>query len=100
MNLLIHPLTEITVDTSFEICISFGDTNIQFSPFGGTWSGTGIGINNGLFSPLSAGIGTHKLLYSNHQPITDSWNNDSLEITEKTLPNINYTHDSIICIDQ
>ena len=48
MNLLIHPLPVINLDTSFEICISFGDTNIQFSPFGGTWSGTGIDINSGI----------------------------------------------------
>ena len=99
MNLLIHPLPEITVDTSFEICISFGDTNIQFSPFGGTWSGTGIDINTGLFSPLSAGIGTHKLLYSYQHPITACWNYDSLEIIVNPLPNVNYTHDSIFCLD-
>ena len=78
MNLLIHPLPKLQLILVLKTCISFGDTNIQFSPFGGTWSGTGIDINSGLFSPLSAGIGTHKLLYSYQYPITACWNYDSL----------------------
>ena len=52
-----------------------------------------------MFSPLSAGIGTHKLLYSYQHPITGCWNYDSLNVTVNPLPNVNYTHDSIFCLD-
>ena len=100
MNLLIHPLPVISVDNSFEICISFGDTVLNFSPQGGTWQGTGITDNiNGVFNPVIAGVGTHKLLYSYQHPITACWNYDSLELTVNPLPVVSYTHDSIFCFN-
>jgi len=99
MNILIHPLPEITLDNSFEICISFGDTAIQFSPFGGTWTGLGIDPSSGLFSPIVAGMGTHTLLYAYQHPVTGCWNYDSLDVTVNPLPAVNYTHDSIFCLD-
>ena len=101
MNLLIHPLPVISVDNSFEICISFGDTVLNFSPQGGTWQGTGITENiNGVFNPVIAGVGTHKLLYSYQHPITACWNYDSLELTVNPLPVVSYTHDSIFCFNE
>ena len=100
MNLLINPLPVISLDNSFEICISAGDTIIQFSPIGGLLQGTGVlNSNSGLFSPLNAGIGTHKLIYSYENPITGCWNYDSLKITVNPLPNINYVHDNIFCLN-
>ena len=100
MNLLINPLPVISLDNSFEICISAGDTTIQFSPSGGLLEGTGVfNSNTGLFSPTDAGVGTHKLIYSYENPITGCWNYDSLEITVNPLPNVNYIHDSIFCLN-
>ena len=100
MNLLINPLPVISLDNSFEICISAGDTTIQFSPSGGLLEGTGV-LNSytGLFSPTDAGIGTHKLIYSYENTITGCWNYDSLEISVNPLPKVNYTHDSIFCLN-
>ena len=99
MNLLIHPLPVISLDNSFEICISFGDTAIQFAPTGGTWQGNGIDPLNGVFSPISAGMGTHKLLYSYQHPVTGCWNYDSLNVTVNPLPSVNFSHDSIFCLN-
>ena len=96
MNLLVNPLPQITLDNSFHICISAGDTNIQFSPIGGLLNGTGVmNSNTGLFSPLNAGLGTHRLTYSYQDPVTGCWNYDFLDVTVNPLPNVNYTHDSI-----
>ena len=100
MNLLINPLPVISLDNSFEICISAGDTTIQFSPSGGLLEGTGVlNSNTGFFSPTDAGVGTHKLIYSYENPITGCWNYDSLEIRVNPLPNINYVHDNIFCLN-
>ena len=100
MNLLVNPLPQITLDNSFHICISAGDTNIQFSPIGGLLNGTGVlNSNTGLFSPLNAGLGTHRLTYSYQDPITGCWNYDFLDVTVNPLPNVNYIHDSIFCLN-
>ncbi len=100
MNLLVNPLPQITLDNSFHICISAGDTNIQFSPIGGLLNGTGVmNSNTGLFSPLNAGLGTHRLTYSYQDPVTGCWNYDFLDVTVNPLPNVNYTHDSIFCLN-
>ena len=100
MNLLIHPLTKITLDSSFQMCLLDEDTTIQFSPTGGLLDGTGIlNSSTGVFSPSTAGVGIHKLVYSYQHPITGCWNYDSLEIDVQSLPVVNYTHDSIFCLN-
>ena len=100
MNLIINPLPVISLDNSFEICISAGDTIIKFSPSGGLLEGNGVlNSNSGLFNSLNAGIGIHKLIYSYENPITGCWNYDSLEITVNPLPNINFVHDNIFCLN-
>ena len=83
-----------------KMCLSDEDTTIQFSPTGGLLDGTGIlNSSTGLFSPSTAGVGTHKLVYSYQHPITGCWNYDSLEIDVQSLPIVNYTHDSIFCLN-
>ena len=99
MNLLIHPLPVVIVDNSFEICISNGDTSLNFSPFGGIWSGNGVDPISGVFNPVSAGVGTHRLLYSYQHPVTACWNYDSLDLTVNPLPVVSYSHDSIFCLN-
>ena len=100
MNLLIHPLPVVDVDVDFEICISFGDTTLNFSPLGGFWEGQGITDTAlGTFSPTTAGIGTHRLLYSYQHPITACWNYDSLDVTVNPLPVVSYDHDTIFCLN-
>ena len=94
MNLLIHPLPVINLDNSFEICISFGDTAIQFSPFGGTWQGNAIDPSSGIFSPIAAGMGTHKLLYSYQHPVTKILSIICLE--EEVLVPLNFIRNSKI----
>ena len=99
MEILIHPLPTINLDVSYQTCISSPDTNIQFSPLGGSWLGNGISPVTGLFSPSSAGIGSHKLIYTYQNPVNGCQNSDSLEITVNSLPTINYDLDTIICLN-
>lgn len=45
------------------VCVDDASFTIQGgSPAGGSWSGPGVGAN--IFSPLSAGVGTHTLVYT------------------------------------
>ena len=98
-EMLIHPLPAITLDVSYQTCISSLDTTIGFLPLGGTWTGNSINASTGSFSPSGAGIGAHNLIYSYQNPITGCINSDSLEITVNSLPTINYDLDTILCLN-
>ncbi|MGB0805727.1 MAG: S8 family serine peptidase [Salibacteraceae bacterium] len=55
------PTVAITPFT--DVCVSAGNQTLSGgSPAGGTWSGTAV--NNGLFDPMGAGLGTHTLTYT------------------------------------
>ena len=54
----------ITMPPDLVVCESDDDFNLSATPFGGTWSGTGV--QNwywGVYSPASAGPGTHVINY-------------------------------------
>ena len=99
MEILIHPLPTINLDASYQTCISSPDTIIHSFPMGGSWLGNGINPVTGLFSPLIAGIGSHKLIYTYQNPVNGCQNSDSLEITVNSLPTINYDLDTILCLN-
>ena len=58
----VHPLPFFTAGNDFIVCLNQGDTTLSgASPAGGVWSGAGLSSN--VFSPLTAGIGNHVLIY-------------------------------------
>lgn len=57
-------------------CSSSSPVTLNTSPAGGTLSGTGI--TNGLFSPVIAGVGTHRVYYT----YVDLWGCGGLDSTD------------------
>lgn len=60
-------ITSPTVNPGADIdnCVDAADVTLtDFTPAGGTWTGTGITNPTGIFSPSTAGAGSHYLYYS------------------------------------
>ena len=70
-------------------------TMTEGSPPGGTY--TGVGINNGVFNPRNAGVGTHSVTYTytNSQGTNYATNT----ITVYNLPNVIFNQPPSFCID-
>ena len=66
------PLPSIQVGNDTAVCLTSSPFNLQASPAGGTWSGTGVNGTN--FEPSLSDTGSFELLYvvSNSQGCTDT----------------------------
>jgi hypothetical protein len=62
-NITVYPAPVVSAATLTDVCINAAAFAISGgSPAGGTWSGPGVSSN--IFSPATAGVGTHSLIYS------------------------------------
>jgi len=99
-------LSLITMDGVTEFCFADDLSPIEIMPqtpgsMGsgtGTWSGTGVS-QDGVFDPLTAGVGTHTIVYdfleSEGCPYVDS-----ITFTIFDLPTVTQSFDEILCFDQ
>lgn len=61
-SIVVHALPTVTINNLNDVCTNTTPFTITAgSPAGGTWFGNGV--SNNIFSPLSAGLGTHSLTY-------------------------------------
>jgi PKD repeat protein len=95
MSVTVNPLPVISVPDDFSICLNGGDTLLSASPVNGTWVGTGM--VNGVFSPSTAGQGTHIINYSFQDPITGCVNSENVTILVHGLPAVNAGNDLTLC---
>ncbi len=58
---LAKPAEIVLIQDTILTCHNAAPFTVEVTPAGGTWSGAGI--NNGAFSPMEAGIGSHTLTY-------------------------------------
>jgi gliding motility-associated-like protein len=58
------PNADASITNPGIICISAGSVNLTAVDTGGTWSGTGVNASTGIFDPLTAGVGTHQIIYT------------------------------------
>ncbi|MEZ4887318.1 MAG: PKD domain-containing protein [Chitinophagales bacterium] len=68
----VDALPTITINSIQNVCIDAANFELSdYTPLGGTWSGTGIVDGNlGTFSPIEAGLGTTELTYTFTDPTT------------------------------
>jgi len=61
---IVFSIVPQSILTDTMVCATAPDFNLNANPSGGLWGGPGI-INNstGLFSPITAGVGVHYILY-------------------------------------
>jgi hypothetical protein len=63
ISIIINPVPVVTVSpVSSPVCLDDGTVTLNATPAGGTWSGPGV--TGSLFNPMTAGNGTHTLLYT------------------------------------
>ena len=74
-------LPAVDAGTYAPICLNQGLITLTGIPAGGDWSGPGISINQ--FSPISAGVGSHTLVYS-YTDVAGCFNSDEtvIEVSE------------------
>lgn len=93
---LVNPLPIVNAGSDFSICIDAGIQNLNGTPSGGTWSGTGITNPTGEFTPSVAGTGNKTLTYS-FTDLNGCTSSDNLIITVNPLPVVNAGNDTTLC---
>ncbi|HRE97814.1 MAG TPA: PKD domain-containing protein, partial [Flavobacteriales bacterium] len=94
LDVTVNPLPVINPGAPINVCFDAAVQNLNATPPGGTWSGSGV---SGLtFDPALAGVGVHNLTYS----FTDGngcSNTGNLSTTVNALPIVNAGADQIVC---
>ncbi len=91
VTITVFPKPNFTAGADFTLCINQPDTMLSgATPSGGSW--TGPGLTGSLFSPSSAGLGVHTLLYSYTDPNNCSYL-DTLVISVIAQPTPNFGMD-------
>ena len=99
MKYVVYPLPIVNAGSDVAYCVSDAKVNFTGTPANGTWSGVGItNANNGEFTPSTAGVGTHKIMYTYQNPTTTCINKDSLDAKINPLPIVDFQVDSIVCV--
>jgi gliding motility-associated-like protein len=82
-NYVVNPLPSVTFGVIPDVCVGSNPVTLnQGSPSGGTYSGTGVA--NNMFSPATAGNGTHTLTYTYTDPLTGCTNAATQMVTVNT----------------
>jgi hypothetical protein len=88
--------TFISAGADISLCISSGTVNLNGTPTGGVWTGTGVSANT--FSPLISGPGAFNLVYT----FTDSNGCEGVDTALYTVnisPTVNAGNDTAVCAD-
>ena len=96
IKITVNPLPIVNAQNDFSTCLNSENTNLTATPLGGSWGGVGI-ASNGVFSPSTAGEGTHVLTYTFVDPITNCTNSDNVTIQVFALPNVDAGEDITLC---
>jgi sugar lactone lactonase YvrE len=96
-TVVVRPLPTVSCNGNISVCSSQAPfTLTNASPAGGTYSGTGV--SNGVFNPLTAGVGTHTITYNYSDQTTSCGNSCSFTITvnNSTAPVITPVSNNIV----
>ena len=82
--------------SSRDVCISTANINLNASPTGGNYTGTGVSGNT--FSPSTAGIGNHRVTYQ-YQDANKCTSSKTVMISVEPLPNAGTGGTLNLCAD-
>ncbi|MFC2109779.1 T9SS type B sorting domain-containing protein [Bacteroidota bacterium] len=94
-TIIVNNIPTLTFTPQDALCVNDSSVQLIASPTGGTFSGTGVS-STGLFTPSSAGVGTHTITY-NYTDTNLCTNSIDLAVTVTPLPVITPTN-TPICI--
>lgn len=90
--------SELHVSDASTICIDNGNVQLNFSPAGGVWTGTGIvDSTQGIFDPAQAGAGNFNLKYIYREPVLGCVSSANHHMTVVGLPEVNMSDSISIC---
>ncbi|MBC6988655.1 T9SS type A sorting domain-containing protein [Hymenobacter sp. BT491] len=98
-SVTVNPLATVTPGTYGPLCVNAGPVTLAS---GGTWSGTGVILDNGVykFSPATAGVGTFELTLSVAATSTTCANSGKTSITVKDLPGLPGVSNVSYCLNE
>lgn len=74
------------------VCVNATEVTLNTETNGGLWSGNGIvNVLDGVFSPSSAGVGSHQISYT--LQMNECTSNQSIEILVNPLPTVDFSPD-------
>jgi len=98
VQVIINVISPATANAgpNFSICVSASSFQLNGSPLGGMWSGTGVGPS-GLFDPALSGAGLFVITYS--YGTGSCLSQDTMTILVNALPIVNAGNGQSFCID-
>jgi len=99
VTVTVNPLPTVTFNPAGPYCINAAAVDLTpfVSPSGGTFSGSGV-TSAGIFTPSSAGTGTHTITYT-FTSGSNCTNSASQDIVVNPLPNVTFTAVSAVCVN-
>lgn len=95
MVVTVDPPPTVTAGNPASFCVDDAATQLNGTPAGGTWSGTGV-APGGSFDPALAGVGQHTLTYSYTSPI-GCFNSATVVLTVNPLPVVDAGPPIVFC---
>lgn len=96
VELIVNPTPVANAGPNQNFCANNAPFQLTGTPVGGTWTGTGVSPT-GLFSPVTAGVGTHILSYSYTVPGTGCTDSTNKTVIVVPLPVVNAGVDTVLC---
>ncbi|MBK7871509.1 MAG: PKD domain-containing protein [Saprospiraceae bacterium] len=98
IDILVQAGTTLNVGPDTTICIDQGNLQFNFSPNGGTWSGSGItNTSQGIFDPNQSGAGTFNLKYTFQEAGSGCVSSANKMVTVVGLPQLTLPDSTSIC---
>lgn len=89
----------VSVPSTMSVCLNNGIFSLSgATPIGGVY--TGLGVSNGEFNPITAGVGQHLITYTFTDPITGCSSSSAFIVSVKSLPRVVAGSSFSVCVDQ
>jgi hypothetical protein len=87
----------VTIDAKGPFCVNASSITLTGSPSGGTFTGPGTsGANGATFTPATAGVGTHTIVYSASAG-ANCTKTASMQIVVNANPSVTDPTDQVVC---
>ena len=96
-TIVVNALPVVSLTGLSPVCVNASSVTLSGgSPTGGTFSGSGVNSTTGIFTPLTAGIGTHKITYT-YSDAKGCSDTASQTITVNGLPTVTLSALPAVC---
>jgi hypothetical protein len=94
-TVVVNPLPVVTLNPAGPFCLLDNAYQLVGNPAGGTYSGPGVS-SAGMFTPLTAGVGTHTITYT-YSDVNTCVNTATTDIVVNPMPVCNISGETLVC---